>query len=122
MGKKVFIGKKSDFPKGELKVITAERRRLVIAQTDSGYCAVRNRCAHLSLPLSGGKIEGNIITCPWHNSQYNMCSGENMDWVPGILGVPMPEWVNVMNRMGMKPKPLQTYPVIEEGDQLFVEI
>src|SRR5687768_9573796 len=119
---KVLLGKKSEFPKGQLVIVTAERRSIVVAQTDSGFCAVRNRCSHLGLPLSGGTIEGNFITCPWHDSKFNLCSGANVDWVRGILGAAMPDWVNAMSKMRMKPRPLQTYPVIEEGDDLYVEI
>ena len=27
-------------------------------------------------PLNEGKREGNIVTCPWHGSQFDLCSGK----------------------------------------------
>jgi hypothetical protein len=31
-------------------------------------------------------VDGNIITCPFHGSKFDMCTGENLDCVTGIAG------------------------------------
>lgn len=122
MAKRVLIGKSEEFVDGELKTIKVENESLVVARVSSGICAVKNRCAHLPLPLGGGKLEGDNIVCPWHNSKYDMCSGENTDWVTGLVGIKMPDWSRSLISFGKKPQPLTTYSVIEEDGNIYIEV
>lgn len=32
--------------------------------------------AHLGGPLDEGKRDGDIVTCPWHGSRFDLCTGE----------------------------------------------
>jgi nitrite reductase/ring-hydroxylating ferredoxin subunit len=52
--------------------------------------------------LNEGKIDGSTVTCPWHGSQYNMCTG-------AVL-------------LGPATEPVKTYPVIVEGEIGRVEV
>jgi nitrite reductase/ring-hydroxylating ferredoxin subunit len=122
MAKRVLIGTSEEFPAGELKAVKVENESMVVARVSSGVCAVKNRCAHLPLPLAGGKLEGDNIVCPWHNSSYEMCSGENKDWVKGFMGVKMPDWAGSLISFGKQPQPLTTYKIIEEDGKLYVEL
>ncbi|MFW5690854.1 MAG: Rieske (2Fe-2S) protein [Chloroflexota bacterium] len=119
---RVMIGTIEDFPQGELKAVKAGNVALVIAHTENGLCAVPNRCSHMPLPLAGGKLEGSTLTCPWHNSEFNVCTGENLDWVRGLAGVKLPNWSRRLIALGRKPQNLQTYPITQEDGQLFVEV
>lgn len=40
--------------------------------------AFRNSCAHMGLPLDGGRVdlESGVITCPWHGFRFDCLSGE----------------------------------------------
>jgi nitrite reductase/ring-hydroxylating ferredoxin subunit len=89
---------------------------------DDGFLAVSNRCPHLGLPLAGGKVEGEKITCPFHNSQFNLRTGENLDWVRGLAGIPLPGWSRRVMLMGKSPAPLHVFPVIIENEKLFIEL
>ena len=40
------------------------------------FCATQDKCTHRQGPLSKGKLEGSTVTCPWHGSQFNVCTGE----------------------------------------------
>jgi len=119
---RVPIGKAADFVEGKLKTVNANGLFVVVARTGDGFCAAQGRCSHMPLPLNGGKVEGDVITCPWHNSQYNLCTGENLDWVVGVAGVKLPAWSRRLLAMGKKPQPLKTYTVIEDNGELFVEL
>jgi nitrite reductase/ring-hydroxylating ferredoxin subunit len=44
----------------------------------SALCAIANRCPHAGEPLSPGVIEGNIVTCPRHGSQFDVLTGERL--------------------------------------------
>jgi len=40
--------------------------------------AVEDRCPHAGATLSDGEVEGSIVTCPRHGSQFDVCSGERV--------------------------------------------
>jgi nitrite reductase/ring-hydroxylating ferredoxin subunit len=33
-------------------------------------------CTHRGGPLNEGDRDGDVVTCPWHGSQFDLCSGE----------------------------------------------
>jgi nitrite reductase/ring-hydroxylating ferredoxin subunit len=39
------------------------------------FCATQDKCTHKQGPLSKGKLDGSTVTCPWHGSQFNVCTG-----------------------------------------------
>jgi len=38
-------------------------------------CATQAKCTHRGGPLNQGKLDGSTVTCPWHGSQFNVCTG-----------------------------------------------
>lgn len=84
---------------------------LVVRRTESPdeVCVVRDRCPHAGLSLSRGPRGGydnGVITCPWHNSRFDICSGQNLDWTPGFAGLKAPAWSRGLIAMGKSPAPL----------------
>ncbi len=123
MANRIHIGQSDDFPIGETKTIKAGNKTLVVARTRADrVCAVVNRCSHLPLPLAGAKVEGDSIICPWHNSRFDLCSGENQDWVPGVVGIKAPQWSRQFIALGKKPQGLTAFVVVEEEGQVYVEV
>jgi uncharacterized protein YbjT (DUF2867 family)/nitrite reductase/ring-hydroxylating ferredoxin subunit len=39
-------------------------------------CATQAKCPHRQGPLAEGKLDGSTVTCPWHGSQFDVCTGE----------------------------------------------
>lgn len=123
MAEKIKVGKSEEFELGKLRTVAAGKQQVVILRTAAGLCGVQNKCAHLPLPLSGGKVtEDNTIICPWHNSEYDMCTGENKDWVRGAFGVEMPGWIRTVLATGRKPANIKTYAISEENGEVFVTL
>ena len=60
------------------------------------FSATRDKCTHKQGPLSKGKLDGSTVTCPWHGSQFNVCTG-------AVLRGPAID-------------PLKTYRVVVEGE------
>jgi nitrite reductase/ring-hydroxylating ferredoxin subunit/uncharacterized membrane protein len=41
--------------------------------------ALAETCSHLGGPLSEGKLEGDVIQCPWHGSRFSIRDGRVVD-------------------------------------------
>lgn len=118
----ISIGKLEDFPEGRLTKVDLEDQSIVVLRRGNEVCAVANSCSHMPLPLANSKVEGDVITCPWHNSTFNICTGENIDWVRGLAGIKMPGWSRRLLALGREPNNLKTYRVVEENGELFVDM
>ena len=47
----------------------------VVFNVDGNFCAAQATCPHRGGPLGEGTFDGSTVTCPWHGSQFNACSG-----------------------------------------------
>jgi nitrite reductase/ring-hydroxylating ferredoxin subunit/uncharacterized membrane protein len=47
---------------------------LLLRRTGRMY-AIHDRCSHRGCPLSGGKVEGESVTCPCHGSRFSLSDG-----------------------------------------------
>ncbi len=126
MAERVRIGSVAEFSDGRLHQVKAAGASLVVGLAGGEVCAARNRCPHMGLSLTAGPggqryADGEIV-CPWHNSRFDLASGENRDWAPGFAGREMPRWSRKMIALGRKPAPLTTYPVTVDGDDVYVEV
>ena len=52
---------------------------LLSRSSGGGVCAIAATCNHFSGPLEEGYREGGTVVCPWHNSRFDLCSGEVID-------------------------------------------
>lgn len=46
-----------------------------ILKRGTQICALHATCTHAGGPLDEGAIDGDTVTCPWHGSIFNVCSG-----------------------------------------------
>lgn len=82
---------------GSCKVVAAGGREVTVFNVDGTLYATQVECTHQGGPLCAGSFLGEIVTCPWHGSQFNVRTGE-------VVNDPAKE-------------PLKTYPVsIVNGD------
>jgi nitrite reductase/ring-hydroxylating ferredoxin subunit len=123
---KVRVGTVSQFAPGTATKVDVDGTSVLIVATDAGLCATSSRCPHLNLPLAKGpggvRVEGSHLTCTWHMSTFDACTGENLDWAAGVAGRQAPRWSRQVLAMGRTPKPIPTYLVTVEGDDVFVEV
>jgi vanillate O-demethylase monooxygenase subunit len=59
---------------------------VLLRRTDGGVAALEDRCAHRSLPLSKGRVDGDTIVCGYHGARFD-CSGTCLE-VPSQRTVP----------------------------------
>ena len=70
---------------GTMKAVIAEGREILLARVGDKYYATDNRCPHMKGDLSKGKLEGTVITCPLHGSQFDIGNGQVVRWLKGGL-------------------------------------
>src|SRR5687768_15947535 len=70
-----IVGNIADLPVGSLKMIKVEGRRLCIVHTSSGVHALDNACPHEGYGLATGELEGELLTCAWHNWKFKVDDG-----------------------------------------------
>ena len=48
---------------------------ILICHTSKGIFAVEDRCSHADIPLCGGQIVENYISCPVHGAVFDLTDG-----------------------------------------------
>lgn len=117
----ITVGPVSNFPDGQLIRVDAAGKTVIVARDGDTICAASDRCPHLGFSLSKGpgglKYDDGVVQCAWHNSRFNLASGENLDWATGFAGKSVPRWSQRLVALGRKPQSLTTYPArIENGE------
>ena len=116
MGNFIEAGKTTDNQDGTKKKIQVQGQEIFLARVDDKYYAVSNHCPHLGGDLSAGELEGKIITCPRHKSQFDITNGNVVRWLKGS-GL-----LSAIGKAFKSPKSLRTYNVKVEGDTILIEI
>jgi 3-phenylpropionate/trans-cinnamate dioxygenase ferredoxin subunit len=101
---------------GTMKRVQEGGRDLLIARVGDQYYAAENRCPHMGGDLSQGTLEGTIVTCPSHHSQFDLTDGRVVRWT---------DWSGLKLSIAKAiraPRPLSTYAVEVEGDSIRVRL
>ena len=77
MSSLVTVGRVEEFPPGEMRKVTAGDRDIAVARVGDDFYATQGACLHLHGPLGEGRLDGCVVTCPWHGWQYDVRSGKN---------------------------------------------
>ncbi len=70
------IGSVDEFPEEKAVVREVEGTEILVIRNEGNVCACGNSCTHYGAPLNEGLIHDGIVTCPWHNSRFDIRSGE----------------------------------------------
>jgi nitrite reductase/ring-hydroxylating ferredoxin subunit len=116
MGSLVEVSKTAEMKDGTMKAVSVGEHEILLARVGDKYYAADNRCPHMKGRLSQGKLEGAVVTCPLHGSQFDLSNGEVVRWLKGT---------GLLSKVGKtlkSPKPLTTYKVQIEDDRAMIEI
>ena len=75
MAEYVNVGKASDFPSGQARVVVVKGRRVALCNVDGSFFAVDDTCTHDDGPLGEGTLEGFAIQCPRHGARFDVRTG-----------------------------------------------
>jgi nitrite reductase/ring-hydroxylating ferredoxin subunit len=94
------IAKAGEIAPGMKKRVKIGEEDVLIVNVEGTFYAVSNLCTHNRLPLSAGRLDGYIIRCTYHGSEFDVRTGE----------------------VKTKPAetPLPTYEIKVDGDDILV--
>ena len=96
----VKAAKVGELGPGDMKLVEAGDRVLVLINVEGVLYALDNECTHQGCDLADGELEGNILECSCHGSRFNVMTG-------AVENPPAEE-------------PVQTYAVRIEGEDVLV--
>ena len=71
----VDVGSTSDLSKRPLTGVTVNNLKVAITHVGGTFGALSGVCNHAGGPLADGRIDGEYVTCPWHNWKYHFRTG-----------------------------------------------
>jgi len=115
MAEFIEVAKANDLKPGALKMVKIGDHQFVLARVGDKYYAADNLCPHMGGNLSAGKLNGNVLTCPRHHSQFDITDGRVLRWT---------DWSGIqlfMTKLLKSPRPLHMYEVKLEGDKVLLK-
>jgi 3-phenylpropionate/trans-cinnamate dioxygenase ferredoxin subunit len=112
----VQASKVGELPEGTMKEVEVQGHELLLAMVGGKYYAADGHCPHMGGRLARGKLEGTVVTCPLHGSQFDLRDGQVVRWLKGS---------GILSSVGKAlkgPRQLATYKVKVEGDVILIEI
>jgi 3-phenylpropionate/trans-cinnamate dioxygenase ferredoxin subunit len=116
MGTYIKAGSTGDLQNVAKKEANVQGQDIMLARVGDKYYAIANRCPHMGGDLATGELEGTVITCPRHGSQFDITDGHNVRWMRGS-GI-----AAAIGKTLRPPRSVRTYNVKIEGDSIMVEI
>ena len=100
---KIIVGKTSDISPGKMQKVTADGKEILVMNVDGSYFAMNDTCTHAGASLADGKLDGSILTCDWHGAKFDCKTGK-------------------LHAFPAKIKDLDSYKVVVESDNVFLEL
>ena len=66
----------SELSPGAMKWVAVDRERVLVANVDGEFYALRDACGHRQEPLSKGKLDGHVVECPLHFATFDVRTGK----------------------------------------------
>jgi multimeric flavodoxin WrbA/nitrite reductase/ring-hydroxylating ferredoxin subunit len=70
------LGPVDDLKSPPLRQLVIGRTRIALSWGNGEFGAISGACNHAGGPLGEGRLDGDYITCPWHNWKYHRVRGE----------------------------------------------
>jgi nitrite reductase/ring-hydroxylating ferredoxin subunit len=94
----VKVAQRGEIKENSGKELYINGSRIALFYANGKYYAIEALCRHQDGSLAPGKIDGEVVECPWH---YNIKTGELLDYLEGVK--------------------LTTYNVDVRGDGIYID-
>ena len=97
----VRVGAATDVADGEMRVFSVVGTKVNVASVSGRLYAFDDACTHSGCSLASGDLDGTVVTCACHGSEFDVTSGEVLE--------------------GPADDPVRSRTVEIQGDDLMVE-
>jgi cytochrome P450/nitrite reductase/ring-hydroxylating ferredoxin subunit len=70
------VGPAENAPDGTVRRVDAGGRAVCLGRVDGTWVAFDDTCTHEECPLSDGVLDGTVIVCPCHGSEFDLRTGD----------------------------------------------
>ena len=91
-----------EVPEKEIRQYYLDETEILVIKFQGKFYSLSGRCTHAGAPLVEGSLEGDVLTCPWHGSQFKVTDGSVV--------------------RGPSNESLKTYKLTVENNIIFIEI
>lgn len=94
--------------------VTAGEHTVLLVRVGDAFYATQAHCPHLGGNLVEGKLDGVVLTCPLHHSQFNVTDGHVIRWT---------DWTGALDAISeaiRHPRPLRTYETRVEAGRVLI--
>jgi glycine betaine catabolism B len=72
----VTVADTTDIQPSHMKEVQVDGENICVVNVEGKYYAIGSICTHEGGPLADGTLEGYEVECPWHNSKFDVRTGE----------------------------------------------
>ena len=72
----VKVANTNDIQPSHMKEVQLDGENICLVNVEGKYYAIGNICTHEGGPLADGTLEDYVVECPWHNSKFDVRTGE----------------------------------------------
>ena len=99
-----------------MRKVTVAEQEVLLARVRGSFYAVNSKCPHMGGDLSQGTLEGSVLTCPLHHSQFDLADGRVVRWT---------DWTGLkagFSKLFKSPHGIKAYPVKVEAGRVLVSV
>lgn len=111
------VGPEGMLADGQMSEITVGDAQVLLARVAGQYYAVQGLCPHMGGHLARGRLDGPVVSCPRHGSQFDLRDGHNLVWAPEL-----PSLARKLGQAVRKPQGLRTYATRLLDGQIWIEV
>lgn len=117
MGQWKVAGPETMLSDGRTAEVTVDGTKVLLVRIEGRYYAVQALCPHLRARLAIGTLNGFVLRCRAHGSQFDVRDGHNIEWAPKL-----PKLARKLGQAVAKPTGLRTFATRVEDGQVWVEL
>lgn len=110
------VGTANELAPGTMKEVTVAGVPVLLTRIGDKFYATQGRCPHMGGVLANGTLEGALVTCPRHKSQFSVTDGRVIRWLKGT-GL-----AAAVGKTLKSPRALKTYTVKVENGNIMVNV